>query len=305
MTRAGVETAAALLLAVLLAACDPRAGDPATTDPVAADTEHPAALESLSIASGDASMNAIVYVAPGPGPHPLVILLHGYPGEERNLDLAQAMRRAGWNVLFFHYRGAWGSGGSFSFAHALEDVAAAVETAQSAAFAERFRSDPERIALVGHSMGGFLALTTGSRLEAVDCVASLAGANLGALGGAAARDPELAAGAAQSLDGWSGPIRGEGGEALVAELVARAADYDTRSRAAALAPKPLLLVGGSRDTVTPTVQHHDPLVAALRAAGAARLDTLVLEADHAFSSRRIALARALTGWLARSCYELP
>ena len=44
-----------------------------------------------------------------------VILLHGFPGNERNLDLAQAIRRSGWNAVFFHYRGAWGSGGVFSF----------------------------------------------------------------------------------------------------------------------------------------------------------------------------------------------
>ena len=57
-----------------------------------------------------------------PGEDP-VLLLHGFPGNERNLDLAQALRRAGWTVVFFHYRGAWGSGGDFSFAHVLEDVA--------------------------------------------------------------------------------------------------------------------------------------------------------------------------------------
>jgi hypothetical protein len=30
------------------------------------------------------------------------------------------------NVLYFDYRGTWGSGGEFSMAHALEDVAKAV-----------------------------------------------------------------------------------------------------------------------------------------------------------------------------------
>ena len=40
--------------------------------------------------------------------------MHGLPGNERNLDLAQAIRRAGWDVLTFTYRGAWGSPGDFS-----------------------------------------------------------------------------------------------------------------------------------------------------------------------------------------------
>ena len=284
-----------------LIACASAVPDPVTMDPLSVDASHPALLDSLAIESGGDAMNAIVYVAAGPGPHPLVVLLHGYPGEERNLDLAQAMRRAGWNVLFFHYRGSWGSGGRFSFARSLEDVAAVVATAQTREFAERFRSDPERIALVGHSMGGFMALTSGANLAAVDCVASLAGANLGALGAAAAADPETAAGAAASLEGWSGPIRGPGGAALISEAIENAATWNTAGRAPALAPKPLLLVTGSRDQVTPTALHHDPLVAALRAAGAVDVRELRLEADHAFSSRRIALARALTGWLAEAC----
>jgi pimeloyl-ACP methyl ester carboxylesterase len=56
-------------------------------------------------------MNALFYLAGGPGPHPTIVLLHGFPGNEQNLDLAQSIRRAGWNVLTLHYRGAWGSPG--------------------------------------------------------------------------------------------------------------------------------------------------------------------------------------------------
>jgi pimeloyl-ACP methyl ester carboxylesterase len=58
-------------------------------------------------------LNAVIYVAAGKGPHPTLLLLHGFPGNEQNLDLAQAARRAGWNVLTLHYRGSWGSPGPF------------------------------------------------------------------------------------------------------------------------------------------------------------------------------------------------
>jgi predicted alpha/beta-fold hydrolase len=37
-----------------------------------------------------------------------VILFHGLPGNVQNLDLAQAIRRANWNVLTLHYRGSLG-----------------------------------------------------------------------------------------------------------------------------------------------------------------------------------------------------
>ena len=133
--------------------------DPVTSDPAAIDAAFPAAIEEVAIASGESYMVGIVYVAQGAGPHPLVILLHGYPGDERNADLAQSLRRAGWDVLLFHYRGAWGSQGKFSFSNALEDVGSALAEARTASFAKRFRSDPSRVVLVGHSMGGFLAIT--------------------------------------------------------------------------------------------------------------------------------------------------
>jgi dipeptidyl aminopeptidase/acylaminoacyl peptidase len=285
-------------LALALACAQAGPPDPVTSDPALPDPEYPAALLGTPLRSRGALMNGIAYLAAGAGPHPTVILLHGYPGEERNLDLAQAIRRSGWNVLFFHYRGAWGSEGSFSFGGALEDVGAAVALVSSPEFAASHRADPERVALVGHSMGGFLALTAGAELAAVDCVTSLAGANLGLM---RAPDPAAAHSAAARLDAMSGPIAGTTGAQLVAEIAAGGERFDTRRRAATLARKPVLLVAGARDRVTPPELHHEPLVAALREAGAAQLRALTLDADHAFSPARIALARAVVGWLADAC----
>lgn len=50
------------------------------------------------------------------------ILLNGIPGCERNLDLAQALRWAGFHVMTFHYSGSWGSDGDYSLTHDLEDA---------------------------------------------------------------------------------------------------------------------------------------------------------------------------------------
>ncbi|HEX8904287.1 MAG TPA: hypothetical protein VF771_05555, partial [Longimicrobiaceae bacterium] len=96
---------ASLLFAAGGAAAQAGAFDPVTMDPPARDTAAPPSLEELSFTSQGQRLNGLMYVARGRGPHPTVILLHGYPGNERNLDLAQALRRAGMNVLFFDYRG--------------------------------------------------------------------------------------------------------------------------------------------------------------------------------------------------------
>jgi dipeptidyl aminopeptidase/acylaminoacyl peptidase len=92
-----------------------------TTDPVP-NKDYPEKLDHPDILSHGARLNAVFYLASGAEPHPTVLLLHGFPGNEKNLDLAYVLQRDGWNVLFPNYRGAWGSAGTFSFANAIEDV---------------------------------------------------------------------------------------------------------------------------------------------------------------------------------------
>jgi len=276
--------------------------DPVTDDLPHFDVDHPPVIGEISFQSDGAHLNAIVYVAQGPGPHPTVLLLHGFPGNERNLDLAQAIRRAGWNVVFFHYRGAWGSGGTFSFLHVIEDVGEVAAAIHQSAFAEAHRIDVDRLALVGHSMGGFASLVAGAELDAVDCIVSIAGANLGGLARSIAEDPEAAAGFAESVDGWSGPIKGPGGKALVEEITRHADRFETTSHVEQLAAKKLLLIAGARDVVTPADMHHTPLVEALERGGADSLEASIFElADHSFSGQRIALARLITTWLGQAC----
>jgi len=275
--------------------------DPVTMDPMTPDPEHPPRLVETQIASHGDAMNAIVYVADGPGPHPTAVLLHGFPGNERNLDIAQAVRRSGWNVVFFHYRGAWGSAGAFSFTHVLEDVATVVGWTQDPEVAGPLRIDPSRIALIGHSMGGFAALRTGGGLVGVDCVVSIAGANLASRGYAAEEDPAAARAIAAQLQAWSAPLAGTSGEALTREVTEAGTDFDLLTQIPVLTPKPLLLIAGARDQTTPPAEHHAPLVAALQAARAPYLHHTILDADHAFSQSRVALSRTVAEFLVEEC----
>ena len=80
--------------------------------PPTLDRAYPATMASITFTSSGAQLIGNMLIAPGPGPHPTVLLLHGFPGNENNFDLAHVLRRAGWNVLIFHYRGAWGSQGA-------------------------------------------------------------------------------------------------------------------------------------------------------------------------------------------------
>jgi pimeloyl-ACP methyl ester carboxylesterase len=113
------------------------------------DLAHPAHNQQLVIPSHGSAMNALLFVTGGAGPHPTVILMHGLPGNERNLDLAQAIRSNGWDVLTFTYRGAWGSAGEFSISNAIEDAAAALAFARSPEGA-KLGIDAHHIVLAGH-----------------------------------------------------------------------------------------------------------------------------------------------------------
>ena len=273
--------------------------DPVTMDPAARDAAYPAQMAELALESGGERLNAILYVAAGRGPHRVVVLLHGNPGYERNLDLAQAIRRAGYSVLFFNYRGSWGSGGTFSRTHAIEDVHAALRWVRSPETAARFRTDASRIAVVGHSMGGWLALMASAADPSVACVGALDSRNVGAYGLLLRRD-RAADSARVVADDWltapGAPYRAEGGGGgLVAEMKANAERWDPTAHARALSDRPILLIGATFKA------DQDGLVAALNGAGAGRVTALAWDTDHSFSDRRIALARAVTGWLRSSC----
>jgi len=56
---------------------------------------------------------------------PSVFMLHGIPGTEQNFDVAYALRDAGFNCLLWHYRGCWGSEGSYSINGLPDDIDAA------------------------------------------------------------------------------------------------------------------------------------------------------------------------------------
>lgn len=296
----------ALILAAVLGAGGvpaARAVDPVRHDPSPAERP-PAEMTDVAIPSAEARLNALLYLAAGTGPHPISVLLHGFPGNEKNLDLAQAVRRAGFDVLFVDYRGNWGSGGTFSFAHSLDDVAAVLTWVRAPENAAKYHYDPRRIALVGHSFGGWLALMTAGREPANLCVAALAAWNVGwDAKRYTAHDDERAAALAE-LRGYTdpagGPIRADA-DALLAEMAAHAEPWDYLTQVAALASHPLLLVAASRDTPDEDIAMHRELARGLRAAGAKSVSGKNFDDDHAFSSHRLALADAVVHWLRTDC----
>lgn len=290
----GMALAAALTLPVVAQITSGLWADPASID-----TDYPPAMAELSFMSFGAKLNGHIYLANGSGPHPTVVLLHGFPGNEKNLDLAQALRRAGFNVLFFHYRGAWGSDGIFSFGNVLDDVSSALTFLRTPEVASQYRVDPTRLSLVGHSMGGFAALMAGAKDPAVACVAALAPANLGNRPAASMTDEALA-GFAAYTDSLT-MLNTQSGQAVVDEMLDRNKEFDTRTLAPKFSGRPVLLIAGAQDAVLPPEVYHVPLVAAFEARSDIDLTHAVLQGDHSFSWTRIELAKTVSEWLSNKC----
>lgn len=269
--------------------------DPVCQDPPSLDPAHPATMAELCFDCCGCRVNGVLYVAQGAGPHPTVVLLHGFPGNERNFDLAQVLRRAGWNVLVFHYRGNWGSEGDYSLAHVLEDAGSALAFLRSEEACDAYRVDRERLVLIGHSLGGFAALMIAADDSDVRAAASVAGINIAvwAKGVGEARR----ANALQMFEGALSRLHGTSAEALLDEMLLQGDTWDLRGLAPALVDRPVLLVAATRDEGLPLTDHHEPLVEAMEKAGARHLTAVVLESDHGFNDRRIALSRTILDWL--------
>ena len=277
---------------------------PVTMDAVTIDTKFPPTTFELDFESSGSALNGHIYVANGAGPHPTVILLHGFPGYEKNLDIAQAARRAGFNVLFFHYRGAWGSEGDFSLTHVIEDTLAASEFARSEAATTKYRIDPKKISLVGHSMGGFAALAAGARDKNIGCVAGLSPADYG-IRGDLFTDEQAKAGFAAYVDGQhlfgKGPLKGISGEGLLSEIAGNQAAFSISKQAGEYVGRSVYLSAAKNDTVLPPSIYHKALVDAFSKQPQVNLTHKLFASDHSYSWERIALTTSVVGWLDKNC----
>ena len=268
----------------------------AERDPVVIDVNYPPAIIETSFLSQGDRLNGFVYLANGPGPHPSVVLLHGYPGNEKNLDIAQYLRRDGWNVFFFHYRGAWGSEGAFSFLNAAEDVGAALNHLRNNA--ARYRADASKIAIVGHSMGGQMALAGAANDLGVTCAATLAAARLEPL----PDDPEdeTQRDAFRAYADSLIMLAGHDGGNVIEQGAAFADRYPLAEIVSKFSDKRLFLLAAEHDDAVP-VKVHEAYVAAFSKNPDVKLDSEIYVTDHSFNSNRIAISRRIADWLDANC----
>jgi pimeloyl-ACP methyl ester carboxylesterase len=87
-------------------------------------------LDGVTFRSKGSKLLGGLYRAECVGPRPTALLLHGLPGVGKNLDIAYSLREDGWNCLFFHYRGSWGTEGAYTLEGQIDDLPAVESVAE-------------------------------------------------------------------------------------------------------------------------------------------------------------------------------
>ena len=251
------------------------------------DKQHPARMQVLHVPSGGVKINGVALLAAGAGVHPTLVFFHGLPGNEKNFDLLQAVRRAGWNAITINYRGSWGSPGDFRFDNTLADAAALLTFLRDSANARALGVDATRLVLAGHSMGGWVTAMTASRDRGLTGAILISAADMGA-NGAATREQAIAM-MADNMESLAG-----GTAETFADDLRSGADARLWSHAVnGLSTLPMLVLT-SDDGNAPM---SDSLVAGVRRAGNRRVTVVHEATDHSWSDRRIALESAVLRWL--------
>lgn len=233
-----------------------------------------AGLSGVSFTSNGCRLLGGFYKAEGETPRPTAIMLHGLPGIEKHLDIAYALRDIGWNCLYFHFRGCWGSHGAFDLAGLADDTRAATDWV-----GQQPEVDTDRIVLIGASTGSHPALVHGAadpRIRAIVGISPVV-------------EPSAFQFPIAMATEFAGMLSGVTGQGLVNQWEALPSLSPALS---AFAPRPLLLVAAEHDDIFPPSQYADAI------AGFENIELISHpDADHSFSARRRWLVQIVMDWL--------
>ncbi|MCX7798683.1 MAG: alpha/beta hydrolase [Melioribacter sp.] len=276
--------------------------DPVTQDPLYTNKEFPSSMTPVVFNSNGFKVLGTMLTAAGEKLHPMIILLHGFPGNELNLDLAHVFRRQGFNVLIFHYRGCWGSEGTFYWKNLIDDLDSAISFIKCEESIKKFRIDTKKIILVGHSMGGFASMYYSAMHDDIKNVVSIAGFNSGAFAELIELDKDIYNYSLEKIRSALPFVKNTNEEILLNELLQYKEQWNLLNYVSKLSQKNLLLIAAKYDSTAPIEIHHIPLVVALNMINSTNFEQYILECGHSFIDKRIELAKIISNWLSKIEY---
>jgi dipeptidyl aminopeptidase/acylaminoacyl peptidase len=235
------------------------------------------------LSEGNTLLGRIYRPAPE-GKYPAVVICHAYPGDTKNMDLAEELALKGIVTLVFYYQGAWGSKGVYRFTK-LE-----TSTRDAVAFLrEQPCVDPNSIGLVSHSMGA-LPLTklmsldstikTGVMIAPVSDIGLWTGGDM------------LETVVRSFIESARGKLEGMTPDQVRADL-REVTKTGNPVKLIGDVKSPIMMLVGTSDEVTP------PEVCKILydKAREPKRWVLIQGADHSFSEHRIPLIKAVLDWL--------
>ncbi|MGQ9542637.1 MAG: alpha/beta hydrolase [Candidatus Bathyarchaeia archaeon] len=238
-------------------------------------------LERLTFKSKGQKMLGVLYHPANVEKPSSVLILHGFPGIEKNYDLAYALCQNGLASMIFHYRGCWGSGGTYSFLGCLDDAVKAMEE-----LTRREDVCGDNVAVVGHSFGGLVAIHLSAHTKKARATVAISPlANI-----------------EENLPIQSRKLIFRRGIPFVKGLTMRRAmtEFDTIARSHdpityvnEVSPSPILFIHGSDDDIVPPKCSLD----LFRKAGEPKDLLIVRGVDHIFAGRRRAVINRIVRWI--------
>jgi pimeloyl-ACP methyl ester carboxylesterase/GNAT superfamily N-acetyltransferase len=237
----------------------------------------PADTDGIIFHSHGCKLLGTLYRPDGKGKKPTVLLLHGIPGNEKNVDLAYVLRDAGWNAVTFHYRGCWGSEGNYSLTGIVDDTIAAIDY-----LSQRDDVDMARFAVVGLSLGGWGVVAAAARDDRIRAVISIN----------PLVDPNDYVIGDEYAEGFAAMLNGITPKELQSQWMSLTPLQDIASK---LANRPTMLITGEADELF-SVEHQKVLADALPSIEWWRIP----DANHVLGDHRVMLARGIVDWLTKN-----
>jgi len=240
-------------------------------------------VENVTFTSEGHSLKGRIY-RPDAEKTPAVAICHGYPGDTKNMDLAEELALNGITVLIFYYQGAWGSEGTYRFANFASSTVSAIKYLKSLPYV-----DKKRVGLVSHSMGalpltkvmsGDRSLKTGVLMSPASDISKWLGE--GVIDNIFGVFVNMAAGKLSF-----GPQEEYKKDMLAAVETLNPMKNITKIKA------PLMVVVGSEDKVTAP----EDCKALFMVANDPKKWVEISGADHGYSEHRIPLQKAVLAWL--------
>ncbi len=264
------------------------------------DAQQPPAPVAVEFRAGEDLIRGRFYPSAAPASIATLVLIPGFGGDTTDvMGLGARLSARDVNVLIFNNRGVQNSGGTLTYANALDDAAAALRWLRSPDTRARFGIDPARLVLGGHSFGGAIAILHAARDTSVRRVLSIAGADHGTYARRIREEPGYRDAIRQVLANARAPqgsVRLDP-DAIIDDIVANESRYSHPVHAPRFAGRAVLLIGGWDDRTCPIEREILPMYRALEAVPGSAASIIAYADGHSFRASREKMADDIHAWL--------